>query len=190
MKLSIPKSELKSFIGMQLNTFFPDKYKFSGKDINVAFEQGLERIEWCFKHISSKSYFKDNQALFSHLHSDQYSQFIYFFSNSLYLESQNKPICDKLILLNKALNGMFYSYKGKLPEIFLLVHPVGTVIGNANYSNFLVIYQNVTINTGVVDENGDPTPRIGKGVFLSSGAKIIGNKIFASKDNDFILMYL
>jgi len=181
MKLSIPKSELKRYIGMQLNTFFPDKFKFSGKDINVAFELALERTEWCFKHISSESYFKDNQVLFSHLHSDQYSQFLYFFSNSLFLESQNKPICDKLILLNKALNGMFYSYKGKLPEVFLFVHPVGTVIGNANYSNFLVIYQNVTINTGIVDENGDLTPRIGKGVFLSSGAKIVGNKSIGNR---------
>ena len=183
MKLSIPKSELKSFIGRQLNTFFPDKYKFSGRDINVAFELGLERTEWCFKHITLESYFKDNQALFSHLHSDQYSQFLYFFSNSLFLESQNKPICDKLILLNKALNGMFYSYKGKLPDIFLLGHPVGTVIGNANYSNFLVIFQNVTINTGDVDENGDPTPSIGKGVFLASGAKIIGNKPIGNRSS-------
>ena len=181
MKLSIPKSELKRFIGRQLNTFFPDKYKFSGKDIDVAFELGLERTEWCFKHITLESYFKDNQALFSHLHSDQYSQFLYYFSNSLFLESQNKPICDKLILLNKTLNGMFYSYKGILPEIFLLGHPVGTVIGNANYSNFLVISQNVTINTGVVDENGDLKPRIGKGVFLSAGATIIGNKSIGSR---------
>ena len=183
MKLSIPKSELKSFIGRQLNIFFPDKYKFLGKDIDVAFELGLERTEWCFKHIALESHCKNNQAVFSHLHSDQYSQFLYFFSNSLFLESQNKPICDKLILLNKTLNGMFYSYKGKLPDIFLFGHPVGTVLGNANYSNFLVVLQDVTVNTGEIDENGSPTPSIGKGVFLAAGAKIIGNKSIGDRSS-------
>lgn len=65
--------------------------------------------------------------------------------------------------------------KGKLPDIFFLTHPVGSVIGNAAYSNFLVIGQNVTINTG---ENpvGVTVPKLGKGLYLAAGAKIIGNE--------------
>ena len=83
-------------------------------------------------------------------------------------------ICDKLIYLNKILNGFFYSYKCELPDIFFFNHPVGSIIGNAAYSDFLVVSQNVTINTGS-GELGEPSPSIGKFVFLAAGAKIIGD---------------
>lgn len=175
MDMTLTKAELKSYVGRQLNVYFPDRYLFSGSDIDIAFDLALERTEWCFKHISLSGYSKEGQSMFSHLHSDQYSQFLYYLSNSLWKQSQNKPICDKLIFLNKVLNGMFFSYKAKLPNIFLLGHPVGTIIGNAQYSDFLVIFQNVTINTDV-DEKGNPAPKIGRGVFLAAGTKIIGNK--------------
>ena len=99
-------------------------------------------LENCFKYINIPAY-SDNkgQTFFSYLHSDQYAHFLYYLSNSLWKISQNKPICDKLIYLNKALNGFFYSYKGSLPDIFFLGHPVGSVLGNANYSDFLVVFQ-------------------------------------------------
>lgn len=176
MHISLPKEELKEYIAQQLRHYFPDKYEFKGEDVDKAFEQGLERTENCFSFINNAAY-SDNQGrtFFSHLHSDQYAQFLYFFSNSLWNLSENKPICDKLIYLNKALNGFFYSYKGKLPDIFFLTHPVGTIIGNACYSDFLVISQNVTINTGE-DKNGKVVPELGKGLYLAAGAKIIGSE--------------
>ena len=36
-----------------------------------------------------------------------------------------------------------------MPDIFLLVHPPGSVIGNAEYSNFLTVYQNCTIDLSI-----------------------------------------
>ena len=176
MILSLSTNELKHYISNQLNNFFPDSCSFSGSDIDSALDLSLERTEFCFRDIKLPQYSNEQgQAIFSHLHSDQYSQFLYFLSNSLWNISQNKMICDKLIFLNKMLNGMFYSYKCKLPAIFLFVHPVGTIIGNADYSDFLVILQNVTVNTDC-DENGNAAPVLGKGLFLGAGSKIIGNK--------------
>lgn len=67
------------------------------------------------------------------------------------------------------------SYKCPMPNIFILAHPVGSVIGNAKYSDGLYISQNVTINTHI-NENGELDLRIGKGCFMGAGAKIIGNK--------------
>lgn len=43
------------------------------------------------------------------------------------------------------------------------------------YHDFLVVFQNVTINTAS-DEHGGPAPVLGKGLFLGAGAQIIGNK--------------
>ena len=176
MHLSLNREELLKYIGFQLDNFFPDGYKLEGNDVISAFNLGIERLENCFKYITFPAYCdQKKQTFFSHLHSDQYSQFLYFFSNSLWQISENKPICDKLIFLNKVLNGMFFSYKGKLPDVFFLAHPVGTILGNADYDNFLVVFQNVTINTDN-DENGNAAPKLGKGLFMGAGSKIIGNR--------------
>ena len=78
-----------------------------------------------------------------------------------------------LMYLNRSLHGIFISYKCKLPDHFYLSHPVGTVLGNAEYGDFLVVHQNVTVNTG--NENGKVL-KIGKGAFLSAGCSIIGNE--------------
>lgn len=184
MQLSLEFKELKEYLRRQLNFFTPDgrtdKY-FNGKDIDVAINQALNRMEKCFKEINNPAY-SDNKGhvYFNHLHSDQYSQFLYWFMNSLWKESQNRIICDKTVLLNKALNNMFITYRCELPEIFLFAHPSGSIIGNAGYHDYLIISQNVTINTGndaLPNEKKDyPTPILGKGLYLCAGAKIIGNK--------------
>lgn len=180
MELSLSKEELQSYIASQLEHRFPDRK--SCMDFNElinrkAFEEALQRVEYCFKHISVRGYSAIDkygggvaQSFFNHLHSDQYSQFLYYFSNSLWKKGGDPNLCSKLILLNRELHGCWFSYKGSLPDIFLLVHPVGTVIGNANvkYSDYLVILQNVTIN-------GTKTSlELGEYVFLGAGAKIIG----------------
>jgi serine O-acetyltransferase len=176
MILSLQTTELKNYISKQLEDYFPDKYKLCGQDIDNAYTLALERLENCFKYISVPAYSNNKgETYFSHLHSDQYAQFLYFFSNSLWTISENKPICDKLIFLNRVLNNMFISYKCKMPDIFFLGHSIGSIIGNASYSNFLVVFQNVTINTSI-DIAGEPAPKLGKGLFLGAGAKIIGNQ--------------
>lgn len=176
MDLSLHKDELKIYLENQLNTFFPDGTQMKGSDIDTAIDTGLYRLEKCFKSISFPSYSNEKgETFFSHLHADQYAQFLYFFSNSLWRDFQNKKVCDKILYLNRMLNGLFLSYKCNMPDIFFLGHPVGTIIGNASYSNYLVVFQNVTINTDQ-NEDGSPAPKIGKGVFLGTGARIIGNK--------------
>lgn len=119
MQLSMDKDELKYYLKNQLSHFFPDEYRMEGKDIDTAFELGLYRLENCFKYLTFPAYCDESgQTYFSHLHGDQYAQFLYYFSNSLWGVSENKPICDKLMYLNRLLNNFFFSYKGKLPDIF------------------------------------------------------------------------
>ena len=66
--------------------------------------------------------------------------FFVFFSNSCYKNSLDKTICDKIYFLNKILNSIDIYYEVSLPNIFLLIHPVGTVLGRANYSDYLIVY--------------------------------------------------
>lgn len=84
MELSLEKNDLKEYLNRQLSYFFPDQYQMKGKDVDAAFELGLERLENCFKFLTHPQYCDDNgQTYFSHLHGDQYAQFLYYFSNSL-----------------------------------------------------------------------------------------------------------
>ena len=174
MILSLSTSDLKNYLVKQTENCFPDgktTIEFSDSKFDIAFEEALMRVEKCFAHIKIRNYQIDGNPCFYHLHLDQYSTFLYFLSNSLWKLSQNKALCDKLVLLNRNLSSCWYSYKGELPDIFCLTHPVGTVIGHANvhYSDFLVIMQNVTVN-GLA--NGESL-HIGKSVFLGAGSKII-----------------
>lgn len=174
MRLSLSRDELRDYIGKQLDHFFPDGNTMRGRgdDIDRALDLALDRTEHSFSRTAVRGYSDGHgTAQFSHLHSDQYAQFLYYFSNSLWKLSENKPVCDKLICLNKALNGYFFSYKCGLPDIFVFIHSVGSIIGNAEYDDFLVILQNVTINTGE-----ERPPKLGKGVYLAAGAKIIGHQ--------------
>lgn len=87
----------------------------------------------------------------------------------------------RIINLNKYLNRMIYSYKYKLPELFLFAQPVSSIIGNASYSDGLVVFQNVTINTGDDTRGDSATPKLGRGLFLGAGAKIIGEKTIGDR---------
>lgn len=172
MELSLKKEELKQYIRGQLATFFPDKYDFQGSDVDRAFALALERLEYCYKFIAFPAYNYNSQTFFSHLHGDQYSQFLYYLSNSLWTLSENRILCDKLMQLNKMLSGMFWSYKAGLPDIFYWSHPVGTVLGNAEYGNFFTCRQNCTVATQI--GKGKP---FGKGLYLGAGGQILATDI-------------
>lgn len=180
MKLSLSRGDLLDYMNRQINTFFPDGVFMEGEDVLSSFNEAIERLEYCFKYLTFPAYSdQTGQTFFSHLHSDQYAQFLYYLSNTLWVRTGRKELCDKLMYLNRVLNGFFFSYKGKLPDVFFLGHPVGSILGNADYSNFLVVFQNVTINTaGTADHL---LPKLGKGLFCAAGANIIGNKTIGER---------
>lgn len=179
MHLSLPYEDLKAYLGKQLETYFPDglteKY-FKGDDVDRALREGLERLEYCFKHINMEAYSNEKgETFFSHLHTDQYSQFLYYFMNTLWKLSENEVICQKAMLLNRSLSGLFVTFKCELPDIYLTYHPVGTVLGCANYSNYFMALQNVTINTWT-DKGGNCTLHLGEGLYMAAGSSIIGSQ--------------
>lgn len=186
MEISLNKADLKIYLKNQLEYHFPDgltQRYFGGGDVDFAFEEALCRLEHCFKYVVLPAYSDERgQTFFSHLHSDQYAQFLYYFMNSLWKRSQNRIICDKTMLLLRELNSIFMTYKCEMPDIFLFQHTVGTVIGNAQYSDYLLILQNVTINTGVEKERFG-TLKLGKGVSLLPGAKIISDEPIGDRVN-------
>ena len=191
MEVSLNRDDLKRYLGRQLNVFFPDEIKFEGNDIKAAIDLALERLEYCYTFIAVPAYNHDCQTWFSHLHGDQYSQFLYYFSNSLWKLSQNREICDKIMQLNRMLSGCFWSYKSGLPDIFYWSHPVGTVLGKAPYGNFFSCMHGCTVATQFGREKslwGDrfymgagagilsPNVKIGNNVVLGAGTGYYSSK--------------
>lgn len=173
MVLSLSKSELLRYVQAQTRTFFPDGYDLRGGDVEIAFRTALERTECCIDAISVGNYHNaEGNCTFSHLHADQYATFLYFLANSLWAQSQNKPLCDKLLQLNRLLASIFISYKCNMPDHFLLLHPMGTMLGNAEYGDFLVVFHGVTVGT---TGRGDIST-FGRGVLLGAHAQVIGRQ--------------
>jgi serine O-acetyltransferase len=103
--------------------------------------------------------------------------FLYFLANTLYKEQADTHLCEKLFYLNKLLDGIDVYYEVELPDIFLFSHPLGTVLGRANYSNYFLVHQECTIG-GAREANAgekDIYPILGEYCAIYKGAAVLGN---------------
>lgn len=166
MKLSLPKHELIAYVRRLLEVEFPDG---AASQIEPAIERALERVEHCFARVALRGYRDGNGATFDHLHGDQFAAFLYFASNSAWTLLGDARLAHKLALLNRARHALLVMPDTELPEIFVIPHTVGTVIGKADYADYLVVCQNVTIAN-------DLTTRltIEPGVVFFPGAFVVG----------------
>ena len=185
MKTSMTVDLLEKYVVMQLDNYFPDNEYIDKKIFHKCIIVALDRLEYCFKHIQKPYYFLNDTVVFNHLHSDHYAMFLYLLSNTVWETSKNEIVASKVFLLNKALHGIDVFYSVKLPEIFFFIHPVGTVLGNAVYNNFLAVYQGCTV--GSTQDNKYPI--FGSEIILYSNSSIIGNceignnVVFAANSN-------
>jgi serine O-acetyltransferase len=172
MKISMPKEELAHYVVKQLNSFFPDKNEIIVADFLDYIDPILKRTEYCFSHVNNKYFSDGNEVLFNHLHGDQYAMFLYFAANTIYKKNGDQNLCAKLFYLNRLLHGIDAYYEVELPEIFLFVHPLGTVLGRGKYSDYFLVYQRCGIGS-----NKEIYPVMKEHVTLRPGSSILGNCI-------------
>lgn len=142
----------------------------SEEDVTLYIEHALERTYRCFEKSKNKYYSdSENRIKFSLFHSGQYSIFLYYLSNTLYKYKED-DLATKIYYLNKILHSVDWYYEIELPEYWIVEHPIASVLGRADYSNGLVIYQGCTIGG-----NRGKYPTLGKNVILYSNATILGN---------------
>lgn len=135
------EDKLLKYVSKQLDFFAIDNddENLDLYDIAIA----LDRMRFCLKHIYVKGY-NGKFVLEDIYHTCKYTVFLYYLSNTVFLKSKHK-LSSKIYALNKMLHGIDMYYELELPEIFMLSHPVGTVLGRAKYSNYFCIYQNCTV---------------------------------------------
>lgn len=143
MKLSLPRTELIAYVAHLVENAFPDGARES---VERAVDAALERVEHCFARVALRGY-RDasGAASFDHLYGDQFAAFLYFASNGAWSRFGDDRLAKKLSLLNRSRHALLIMHDTQLPDVFVVPHTVGTVIGKARYGDYLVVCQNVTI---------------------------------------------
>ena len=169
MQSSLTPVALTAYVARQISNFFPDREVASG-ELEHLVPPALARLEYCFSTINSKYFFDGQTVHFSHLHSDQYAMFLYYLSNTIWKQDGNRELAGKVYYLNKTLHALDIYYEVELPEIFIVSHPVGTVLGRAKYGNHLVFFQGCTVGGNAALEY----PEISEGVGLFPHSSLVG----------------
>ena len=152
---SLTNVELSNYLSAQLNSFFPDKKPVLQAELLNYIDSVEERAFHCFFEIKKKYFTENGITHFNHLQSDQYCMYLYMLSNHIYKIQGDIEIATKIYYLNKILHAVDIYFTAELPAVFLFVHPVGTLIGRAKFSDFFICYQGVTVgclNDGIFPE--------------------------------------
>jgi serine O-acetyltransferase len=169
MRSTLSHADLHAYCKSLLAHHFPDGADCTSLTL-PAVDHALQRIEFCFSRISRKYYSLDGAATFDHLNGDHMVSFLYFLANGIWKQSGDQAVPTKLFYLNKVMHGLDLFYSVSMPDIFMVVHPLGTVLGNAKYSDYFVVYQNCTVGAvGVVYPSFEP------GVVMYSRSSVLGD---------------
>jgi len=181
MQLEIPRTELEALVSRQIENLFCLRREEEREILRAGVAAALERCAFCFSHTKNKYYAKDGKPYFNPFHSGQYSIFLYFLSNTLFsLYPNARTLADRVYYLNKALNGLDLFYEVKMPRVFFLDHPLGSVLGRAIYGEGFAFSQNCTVgnNKGVYPVIGENVRMMASSMIL--GACKIGNNVIIS----------
>lgn len=168
--LSLP--HLAQYTSSQINSLFNDGNSVSTDLIQKYLPLTLSRLEHSFSHLALTHFFDGKTCKFNHLHGDQYGMYLYMLSNTLYKANEDVSLCAKLFALNKLLHGVDAFYEVQLPDIFLWIHPLGTVLGRGAYADFFVVYQRCGIGS-----NKNIYPTVGRYCTMHPGSSILGNSL-------------
>ncbi|MBU1145207.1 MAG: transferase [Firmicutes bacterium] len=138
-------------------------------DVSPYIEISINRTLTCFSNNRNK-YYKDKN--FTVFHSGQYSIFLYYLSNTIFLTSKDNLLATKVYYLNKVLHSVDWFYEIELPEYWGVEHPLGSILGRARYGDGFFIFQGCSVGG-----NNNKYPKIGSNVIMYSNSKVLGDCI-------------
>jgi serine O-acetyltransferase len=169
MCLAIGRDELDKLVASQIEHLFV-LGAGEAAQLSHAVADALERCEYCFERTDNKYYQFHGRPYFNPFQSAQYCIFLYHLSVAVNrLEGAPATLADRVYYLNRALNGVDLFYEVELPRVFMLDHPLGSVMGRASYGEYFRFAQSCTVGN-----NHGVYPVIGEHVTMMSGSKIIG----------------
>lgn len=121
--------------------------------------------------MSSRQYYLSRG--FSILNTSVYAVFLYYLGHHIGNRG-GVLLADKLYYLNKIMNSVEWYWNIKLPEHFIVEHPVGSVLGKGNYGDYFSIYQGVTVGERL-KKDITSWPVFGHHVIMFANSSVIGD---------------
>ena len=156
-----------SIILKQLNLYWPTEVDNRFKnDVQMA----IQRTKRSYDDSTRLYYLSDG---FSILNTSVYSVFLYYLAHIVGRRG-DKELADKIYYLNKIMNSVEWYWNIELPEHFIVEHPIGSVLGKAEYGDYFSIYQGVTVGERL---KGDIVswPKLGNHVIMFANSSVIGD---------------
>lgn len=141
--------------------------------ITEAIPSALGIIEKNYFGMPNKRYWDGEEVVFSPYMSTQWMNFLYRLSNILY-KNNNSKSADQVYYLNKIMHANDWFYAIELPVHFHCEHPLGSVLGRANYGDYFFVYQGTTVG-GNHSHGRLVYPTIGTNVILFANATVLGD---------------
>ena len=136
----------------------------------VLTEESIKDFEINVADVSRKYYSMSNGIKFNPLNSDHMSMLLYLLSRKIITKLGDSEIADSISYLNRIMHGIDVWHSVELPKNFIFIHPVGTILGKAKYSDFVAVYQGVTVGS-----SNSNYPTFNGAVILYSNVSILGN---------------
>lgn len=160
----------------QLSLFW--KGLFNRTLLECAIEPALEKMENNLYKSNVTRFRNKKDCIFSVYDTTQWSIFLYYLSKIL-CEMEFISEANVVYYLNKIMHSVDWYYEIKLPDHFMVEHPVGSVLGKAQYGDYFMIYQGVTVG-GNRKANIIEYPQLGNNILLYANSSVIGNTIIGN----------
>ena len=123
--------------------------------------------------MPNKRFYDGKDVHFSPYMSVQWMNFLYRLSHYIY-KNMGGTTADQVYYLNKVMHGNDWFYAIELPVHFHCEHPLGSVLGRADYGDYFFVYQGTTVG-GNRSEGILAYPVIGDNVIMFANSTILGN---------------
>lgn len=161
---------IRKILFRQLENFWDE---WDEEVINRQIPEALEQMNKNYSMAASKQRYRDGNMVFDPMYTGTWAIFLYKLMRLLFLEGNNKE-AECIYYLNKVLHSVDWFYQTELPLHFMAEHLLGSVLGRAQYSDYLFVYQGTTIGG---NRKGDVLyyPKVGENVVLYANATVLGN---------------
>ena len=174
MKIEDGKENLIQIVEKQMTSHW---LKFDSKCVRVSIDNAIKCVELNMSELNQNAkYAHDSEGniVFSPYNTVEYSIFLYYLSHELYKAGHERE-AGLIYYLNKIMNCVEWFYAIELPPHFWADHPLGSVLGRAQYGDYLFVNQGVTVGGNSIGVLNDVYPTIGENVHLCAGCSLIGN---------------
>jgi len=168
MNISSIEQSISDLVIHQLKPYWTEIEESSIRN-NVP--RALELVDTDFKGINSPRFQVDGITNFNPLMSVHWMIFLYFLSNTIF--KSGGAAADQVYYLNKIMHAIDWFYAINLPTHFLCEHPLGSVLGKAEYGDYLLIYQGTTVG-GSIKDGVLYYPVLGENIIMFANSSIIG----------------